>query len=1276
MKFFLADSRFPWRSVRRCSLLLCVLLLLTLSSSAQTRRHAVVRKAATTAAVQTDVSAGFVPGAIDIFAGNGNNTATVSGSIATDTGFQGGPAAVATDSYGNIVIATGISGSTPIYMVYAGGTTVPQILATVTTQANPQVPLVKGNIYQINSIATSGSCQTACYTAGNPLSQSKFHASSLWFDSSDNLYIADSATYYSIFKVDHTTGDVTRVAGDGTKGSYSVGGTISGIATNVPLDGGIVDAKTDAYGNIYIADSTDFVVLAVYSATKPDGTTNTQPPPVLLAENPNSNSSDFTPGNIYTIAGQVGNSCYFNWDYSTTVNTYYICAQSGVASGSSPYVLGNANSIAVDASGNVYILDGAMLMVDVISAGVATPPLLTAEGTTPVAGNIYAIVGYNSPNNLAANYLYGGCDDSSPCNDGTANDLWFNTPKAIAADTSGGLYVSDSGEHAVLKIDAAGYTSTVAGIDDPNQTVPAVATIATDKSATETALSRPFGIAFDPSNNLYISDTLYGYYLVWQVAPALAQTITFPTLTTPVTYGVNPIPLGATASSGLDVQYSVSSTSPATVSGSGTSAELNVTGAGTIDVTASQPGNSVYAAATAASGTSLTQHITVNQAPLTVTAAPASTAYGQWPPTYSVTYGLVNGDTAAAVLVNGGQAPDGPAFSTSANSSSPQGTYTFSVSQGSLVLTTAGAANYTLGPYYGNTLTITGNQAQSIQNFSAFTPITYGQVTSISLASVTASSGGPVTFAVRSGDPGTISGSTLTVTGAGTIHITASQTGYEQYEATSAEQDLIVNPAPLTVIAPSLSYTYPTVIATALASALPKVTDPKGNDISAQVTCNACLITNASGTPDVGKYSLTVASGGLTLASSIAANYTFGTFVAGSLTIAQGSQTISDVAPSSITYGGFPTITATSSVGLPVTATVTFTSTTSPLTFISSSTTNPSTKNYTLEWNATGVGAVTITLTQAGTTDYAAATPVVLPFTVGQAPLYLTATNFTREQGAANPTFTYMIGTSTAGASGGFQNGDTDIPSVVSGVPILTTTATQTSSPGTYTIAVDTSAMTSTNYRLVPVSGTLTVTQPGTYAITATNSDGTVNSSTNPLKIQRGLSGQLTITITPSNEYQGTITLACGTLPANVSCTVSPATYTFTGEYVSNGYTYQEKPQKGTITINTTSATVVGANAAQKSNVSLAGFLIPGAFVGLFLLFARKRVAKITTFWSLCALLALGIGATLGLTSCGGSSVNTTATTGTQTITITGTGTTPSGSGTVTATVPLTVTIQ
>jgi hypothetical protein len=816
-------------------------------------------------------------------------------------------------------------------------------------------------------------------------------------------------------------------------------------------------------------------------------------------------------------------------------------------------------------------------------------------------------------------------------------------PFDVQVDSAGNVYIADWQDSAVRKIDTSGYISSIAGTANPSETIPAIPTGA-GGIATSALIYEPRKFAFDSTqSNLYIPDN---NYVVWQVAAATAQEITFPSLTSPVTYSATPITLGATVPSGLAVTYTVSSTSPATVSGSGASGALNMTGAGTIVVTAAQAGGAV----TSSSGTttyyapapSVTQDVTVTAAPLTATANSLNMIYGASVPTLTYsTSGWVGSDASSSTAVTGT-----PTLSTTATSTSNSGTYPITISQGTLAST-----NYDF-TFVNGTMTITGATAQTI-NFPAFTSaVTYGHA-AITLGA-TASSKLAVTYTVVSG-PGTVSGSTLTITGAGTIIVQASQNGNDTYAgATPQTQSLTVNAAPLTVTAPSPTYTYGTNITTALATASPTITGWVGTDSSSLVSGSPAYTTSATSTSDPGSFTLSVAQGTLAVASAEAANYTFTNFTAGTITIAKASQTISyAVSASTITYGGDPTITTTASSGLAVTGTVT-----GNLTAIQS-VTYPSAKNYTLEWNATGVGAATITLTQAGNTDYAAATPIVLNFTIAQAPLDITATSFTREQGAANPTFTYTVS--------GFMNGDIDILSVLTGVPTLTTTATQTSSPGTYSIVVDTSAMTSTNYYFVPVNGTLTIGQPGTYAITANPSS---------LTIQRGLRAQSTITITPSNGYEGTITLTCGTLPANVTCTVSPSTYTFTGYTAVSGTIGYEDAQQGTITINTTSATVVGSNAKQKSNVSLAGFLIPGALAGFFLLFARKRVAKIATFWSLCALLSLGIGATLGLTSCGGSSVNTTAAAGTQTITITGSGTTPSGSGTVTATVPLTVTIQ
>jgi YVTN family beta-propeller protein len=93
---------------------------------------------------------------------------------------------------------------------------------------------------------------------------------------------------------------------------------------------------------------------------------------------------------------------------------------------------------------------------------------------------------------------------------------------------------------------------------------------------------------------------------------AAPQTITFTQPASPVTYGVAPITLVASASSQLPVTFTV--TGPATANGS----ILRITGAGTVGITANQAGNPTYGAATA-----VLRSLTVNQQP-TVTSVGAS----------------------------------------------------------------------------------------------------------------------------------------------------------------------------------------------------------------------------------------------------------------------------------------------------------------------------------------------------------------------------------------------------------------------------------------------------------------------------------------------------------------------------------------------------------------------------------------------------------------------------------------------------------------------------
>jgi hypothetical protein len=117
-----------------------------------------------------------------------------------------------------------------------------------------------------------------------------------------------------------------------------------------------------------------------------------------------------------------------------------------------------------------------------------------------------------------------------------------------------------------------------------------VATLPLTASPPPSSLTSPISISAS-SNSFDVSETIQ------------MQTITFPALASPVTYGVAPIMLKATASSGLPVTYAL--TGPGTINGS----TLIITGAGTVTVTASQSGNADYSAATPVS-----QTIIVNKA--------------------------------------------------------------------------------------------------------------------------------------------------------------------------------------------------------------------------------------------------------------------------------------------------------------------------------------------------------------------------------------------------------------------------------------------------------------------------------------------------------------------------------------------------------------------------------------------------------------------------------------------------------------------------------------
>jgi hypothetical protein len=180
------------------------------------------------------------------------------------------------------------------------------------------------------------------------------------------------------------------------------------------------------------------------------------------------------------------------------------------------------------------------------------------------------------------------------------------------------------------------FTYSLAGFvnGETSAVVSGTATEAT--SATTTSVPGSYPITF-ATKNLAATNYTFNYVNGTLTVNAATQTITFSALSN-VTYGVTPITLGATASSGLAVNYTV--TGPAAVNGS----ILTINGTGTVRVTASQSGNANYAA------TSVVQSFTILRATLTVTATSVSLAHGQPIPVLTFTVsGFGNGDRSTVV---------------------------------------------------------------------------------------------------------------------------------------------------------------------------------------------------------------------------------------------------------------------------------------------------------------------------------------------------------------------------------------------------------------------------------------------------------------------------------------------------------------------------------------------------------------------------------------------------------------------------------------------------
>ena len=199
----------------------------------------------------------------------------------------------------------------------------------------------------------------------------------------------------------------------------------------------------------------------------------------------------------------------------------------------------------------------------------------------------------------------------------------------------------------------------------------------------------------------------------------------------------------------------------------------------------------------------------------------------------------------------------------------------------------------------------------------------------------------------------------------------------------------------------------------------------------------------------------------------------------------------------------------------------------------------------TLSVKTLNVDVHTITATYNGDATYASsasgpATVTVAKNTSPVSALTVTVLDESREYGAADPEFSYIV-------SGPLVNGDT-YATAVTGVPVYSVPDSPNSPVGS-TFPINVSGLVSQNYTLTTVPGTLTIVLASTTTgLTITNATTTQTTS---VTSQYGNPATLTATIAPTTAT-GTVVFSSGSTVVGTA-TVSDGIASFTGSTQSVG---------------------------------------------------------------------------------------------------------------------------
>ena len=328
-----------------------------------------------------------------------------------------------------------------------------------------------GGILQVNpgnlkAVAGSGTFGYAGDGAAAIAAQLK-QPNGVAFDPSGNLYIVDTPA--NVVRKVATNGTITTFAGNGTNGFSGDGGAAVQAELSIPFS-----VTSDKNGNIFIQDTGNSVVRRVDATTGVITTFAGTPgvvghsgdggPATAARFNENQGARFDSAGNLYvpTCNGASIRKIDTAGNISTVAGNFMegFAGDGGQATAAE---LQCPSGVAIDAAGNLYIADEFNQVIRKVSTAGIISTIAGTPGTTGFSGD-----------------------------GGAATAATFTDPNDVVVDSLGNLYVADSGNNRVRKIDTNGVITTAAGGLD---------------NAGSAAVNTPLAVTVDTAGNVYFSDS-------------------------------------------------------------------------------------------------------------------------------------------------------------------------------------------------------------------------------------------------------------------------------------------------------------------------------------------------------------------------------------------------------------------------------------------------------------------------------------------------------------------------------------------------------------------------------------------------------------------------------------------------------------------------------------------------------------------------------------------------------------------------------------------------